>query len=104
MPIKTRDFVRLLRRKFGFVPCTTHGDDHDWYELTLPEMPTILTRVSHVHQSPSEISDVLLGLIARQLRVRAPYCRGMFQCTNSREDYYRQIRSDPYPPVDVLRL
>ena len=101
MPIKRRDFVRLLTQKFGFVPSATHGDDHDWYELTLPGMPTILTRVSH---GASEISDVLLGLIARQLRVHAPYCRGMFQCTNSREDYYRQLRSGPYPPFDVLHL
>lgn len=99
MPIKPRDLEDMLENKYGFVPAKGHSSDHRWYELKLPDMPSILTKVSH---SRKEIGDPLLGKIARQLRVRKPYFNGMVSCNHSRADYYGQIQDDPYPPFDVL--
>jgi hypothetical protein len=45
-----------------------------------------------------EIDDRLWGKIARQLRVRGKYLREMIDCTKSREDYYKQVTDEPYPP------
>jgi len=98
MPIKPRDLERLLQGKFDFVPAKGHSSDHRWYELRLPGLPPILTKVSH---RKTEISDDLLGKIRRQLRVRNRFFREMVDCTKEREDYRQQVRKDPFPPFDV---
>jgi hypothetical protein len=97
MPYKPREIKKTLKNKFGFGPAKGHSDDHSWYELCLPGLPSILTKVSH---GKKEVGRKLEGKIARQLRVRTPYFRGMVGCTHSYEDYCRQIREDPYPPFD----
>jgi len=99
MPYKPKEVERKLRHKFAFSPAKEHSVDHHWFELELPGLPAILTKVSHNRR---EIGAKLEGKIARQLRVRTPYFRGMINCTNSRSDYYRQVRDAPYPPFDVL--
>jgi len=99
MPYKPKEVEGKLRDKFGFSPAKGHSLDHHWFELQLSGLPPILTKVSH---SRREIGPKLEGMIARQLRVRTPYFRGMVDCTNSRADYYRQVREAPYPPFDVL--
>jgi hypothetical protein len=58
----------------------------------------ILTKVSH---SKQDIGPKLEGKIARQLRVHKPYFEEMMDCTNSREDYYQQVRESPFPPFNV---
>lgn len=98
MPIKPRDLERLLQGKYDFVPAEEHSSDHRWYELRLPGLPPILTKISH---SRREISDSLLSKISRQLRVRNQFFREMVDCTKTREDYFRQVREDPFPPFDV---
>ena len=98
MPRKPKEIERLLQSKFGFSPAKGHSSDHRWYELHLPDLPTILTMVSH---SRKEISRGLESAIARQLRVRKQYFRGMMDCTYNREDYYRQVREDPFGPFVV---
>jgi hypothetical protein len=97
MPIRPGDLEHLLVHKFGFSLSEKHSVDHRWYELQLPGLPVILTKVSH---SREPIGQSLEGKIARQLRVRGPYFKGMVSCTNSREGYERQVRQDPYPPWD----
>jgi hypothetical protein len=98
MPRRPHDIEAVLQTKFGFVRASAHSSDHRWYELHLPGLPIILTKVSH---SREDIGPRLEGKIARQLRVRKPYFDGMIDCTNTREDYYRQVRESPFPPFDI---
>jgi hypothetical protein len=98
MPRKPREIERLLQAKFGFSPAVEHSSDHRWYELRLPGLPPILTMVSH---NKKEVGRRLESKIARQLRVHRPYFEGMMDCTHACEDYYRQVREDPFPPFDV---
>jgi hypothetical protein len=98
MPRRPRDIENLLQQKFGFSPAKQRSSDHRWYELRLPDLPPILTKVSHTKK---EIGPVLEGKIARQLRVHKPYFEGMMDCTRSRTDYYQQVREAPYPPFDI---
>jgi hypothetical protein len=99
MPFEPREIERLLQNKFGFSEATSRSSDHRWYELRLSGLPVILTKVSH---SKGTLSPNLEGKIARQLRVRGPYFREMMNCTRSREEYYQQVQTDPYPPWDKL--
>lgn len=99
MVLKTRELRSLLENKFGFRRAEGHSSDHVWYELELSGLPTILTKVSH---GSREIGRKLEGKIARQLRVRKPFFRGMVNCTNDLDDYGRQVREDPYPPFHIL--
>jgi hypothetical protein len=98
MPHKLQKIERLLQNKFGFSPAKGHSSDHRWYELHLSDLPPILTKVSH---SRKELSRGLESAIARQLRVRKQYFRGMVDCTHNCEDYYRQVRETPFPPFDL---
>ena len=97
MPLKPSEVEELLRKKFHFSPAKSHSRDHRWFELKLEGLPCIMTRVSH---SSKEIGKKLEGKIARQLRVRIPFMRGMMSCSNSSEAYCRQVREDPYPPFE----
>jgi len=98
MPMNTADVQHQLVRKFGFSESPTRSDDHIWYELRIPGLPVIATKVSHGER---EISSKLEGKMARQLRVHAPYFRRMIECTRSRDEYLQQVQTDPYPPFDV---
>jgi len=97
MSIKTRDLERLLQNKFNFRPSETHSQDHLWYELQIPGLPVIATKVSH---GMKELTENLEALIARQLRVRIPFFRKMFNCSRDLDDYKKKIYSDPYPPFN----
>ena len=95
MPRKPREIENLLQTKFGFSSAKEHSSDHHWYELRLPGLPAILTKVSHTKK---EIGPNLEGKIARQLRVRKPYFEGMMDCAYN---YYRQVRDAPFPPFEI---
>ncbi len=95
MPYSPRKLESILQTKFHFCPVAT---DHRRYELHLPGLPAIITKVSH---SRKEIGRKLESLIARQLRVRTSYFRDMMDCTYNYDDYYRQVQEDPYPPFNV---
>lgn len=99
MPYKPREVEARLRDKFGFSEAATKSDDHRWFELVLPDLPPIRTKVSHSRQP---ISAQVEAMIARQLRVRNPFFRGMMDCHNSSADYRRQIHDDPYPPFEHI--
>jgi hypothetical protein len=98
MPYKPSKIEHALQGKFDFTLSDRHSPDHRWYELSLPGLPIIATRVSH---SKKEIGPKLEGKIARQLRVPTQFFREMIDCTKNREDYYTQVREAPYPPWDV---
>src|SRR5713101_5136753 len=99
MPRKPRDIEKALTTKFGFTPASSRSSDHRCYELTLPGLPPIHTKLSH---SKADIGPNLEGKIARQMRVRKPFFDSMMKCHKTRDEYYAQIRADPYPPFDVL--
>jgi hypothetical protein len=92
---KYSQLLHVLRHKFKFVTPAGHGDDHKWVELRLTGVPPIRTKVSH---GAGEASKEIEAMIARQLRVSNAFFRGMIDCTNSCEDYYRQLETDPRPP------
>ena len=98
MPFRQRDIADLLQNKFGFSPAVGHSSDHLWYELRLPGLPLILTKVS-LGRKPA--SKELESKMARQCRVHRPFFQGMMECTNSREDYYRRVCEAPYPPFEI---
>jgi hypothetical protein len=98
MPIKPNDLEGVLTNKLGFVPSRHHSSDHRWYELTLPDLPTIKTKVSH---SRKPINPKIESMIARQLRVRLGFFKEVVACTKSREAYYEQVRENPQPPFEV---
>ena len=95
MPYKPREIESKLTGKFGFVEDDVRDPDHRWYVLKLKGLPPIRTKVSH---SKAEIRKRLEGKISREIHVRNSYFKDMMDCTNSREDYYNQVRTAPYPP------
>jgi len=97
MPIKIRDFESLLQSKFNFKPSKTHSKDHCWYELEVPGLPIIATKVSH---GMKELSENLEAIIAKQLRVRINFFRKMFACLKNSNDYQKKVTEDPYPPFN----
>jgi hypothetical protein len=94
MTYRNRDVEKTLLNKFHFVQSKTHSDDHRWVELTLPDLPVIVTHFSHAKE---DIGDTLWKLIARQLRVNTSFLNGMISCTKSRDDYYNQVKTAPMP-------
>lgn len=98
MPLKIKTVEERLQEKFGFSRAEHRSDDHRWYELTLPGIPTISTKFSH---GAKELSSTLEGLIAKQLRVRKAYFVEMIECTKSSAEYREQVRTAPFPPFDV---
>jgi hypothetical protein len=97
MPIKPKKLEKILVNKFRFSLAEGHSSDHRWYELELPGLPKILTRVSH---SRKEIGKKLESIIAKQLRVRNAYYNEMVSCTKGLKEYYHQVKDDPYPPFE----
>jgi hypothetical protein len=97
MSIRNRDFEDLIQKKFGFAE-DKKGADHRWYVLKLDGLPPIATKSSH---GKTVISGSLESAIAKQLRVRTPFFRKMIGCTKSREDYYKQVHTDPFPDWDT---
>jgi hypothetical protein len=89
------EIARILERKFGFV--LTKSTHHIYYELNLgDDIPKIVTRFSHARTK--DVGKKLEGAIARELHVKPKFFQGMLSCNHSREDYYNQVRNDPYPP------
>lgn len=98
MPLKHKDVKSALVNKLGFVPSESRSDDHLWFELKLPGLPTIATKLSH---SRSDIGRNLEGKMARQCRVRKKHFRAAVVCTLSADEYRALVRTDPYPSWDV---
>jgi hypothetical protein len=101
VPYERRDFESKLQTKFGFVEDKRRSVDHKWYTLQLDGLPVITTKVSH---SGRDITDDIAHFIARQLKVRHQFLRGMIDCTRSRQDYTDQVRRDPQPPFPPRSL
>src|SRR5262249_8387132 len=99
MPFKPDDLERLLVQKFAFEAESTREKGHRWFVLRLPGLPPIRTKLSH--SKKTEYGAQLEGAMARQLHVRLNYFRDMMGCKNSREAYYAQVQSDPFPPFPI---
>ncbi|SRR6266436_285903 len=95
-----REVEKSLLSKFAFSG-VTEKIDHRWLRLKLPDLPPVLTKFSHTRE---DIGPVLWKMIAKQLRVSSHYLSGMIDCSNSRQAYYAQLRSDPQPPWSHLTL
>ncbi len=95
MALRPKDIEHLLEYKFGFAPVVGRSG-HRYYEYQIPGLGTIQTHVSHSNKT--DVGVKLLNLIARQLKVRLSFCKGMFDCNNSREAYLAKVEADPYPP------
>ena len=95
MSRNNREVEKRLLTKFRFVECENRADDHRWVELKLPGLPAIRTHFSHTKES---IGMDLWKKIAAQLKVRSVYLDGMIDCTNTCDEYYKQIRNNPFPP------
>ena len=98
MPTDPRRLENILLHKFEFSPAMGRSVDHRWFVLEIDGIPSISTKISH---SRAQINQNLESKISRQLRVRTPFFKEMIDCTKSKEDYYRQVQDDPYPPWDV---
>lgn len=96
--MRPNEIESQLQNKFGFQAPEYHSPDHRWYELRLPNLPPILTKVSHKRK---DISQKIEGKMARQLRVKVNIFRQMIDCTIEREDYYQKVRTEPYPPFGI---
>ncbi|HRO24584.1 MAG TPA: hypothetical protein PLR07_09860 [Promineifilum sp.] len=87
------EIARVLRRKFEFED--VKGKKKEIYlSLKLPGVEPVITHVSHPKSNRTTVGKVLESMMARQLRVETPYFKGMIQCTNSRDDYYRRLEED----------
>jgi hypothetical protein len=77
MPYRPQEVERVLQQKLGFERAETRAVDHRSYQLKLPDMPIIVTKVSH---GRTPIGPALEGLMARQMLIRAPFFRGVMNC------------------------
>jgi hypothetical protein len=96
--IKAKQLEQTLTQKLGFRLAPSRSIDHKWYQLEIPGCPIIVTKLSH---GEKEISTKLIGMIARQLRVKQTFLLELVVCTKSAEEYQHQVATDPYPPFDI---
>jgi hypothetical protein len=78
MPFSTRQVRTALTSKHGFRPDPSgaHPDFTRWHDGQL----IAVTHISH-GSGGKEVSDRVVGMMARQLRVSAPTLRGAIDCT-----------------------
>ena len=95
MPLTPREISSQLQHKFGFTEATGHSEDHRYYELNLPDLPTIWTKVSHNNK---DVGASVESKMARQLHVPRAFFNQMIRCTRSRADYYTEVQTNPTPP------
>ena len=83
MPRKARDVQGSLKAKFGF-RVLDRGHKHQWLQLTLIGLKPVTVMFS---QGETDLGDVLLSKVCKQLRVGRPYFNGMIDCQHSAADY-----------------
>lgn len=99
MPQSLKDIESILLNKLAFTRATGHGNDHKWFELTLPGITRIITKLSH---GRGTVTRKIEGKIAKQVGVTGPFFAKMLDCTNSRKDYYDQVQLAPVGHVRQL--
>ena len=81
MPRKAKDIQKALLKK-GF---TEREGDHHFFDYYHRNKKTrVVTKLSH---SSKEVSDGLLGAMARQIGLTGPEFRAYIDCTLSAENY-----------------
>ncbi len=96
MPYKPREIEGMLIKKLKMLPDEA---DHKWLRLDVAGLPPIRTKLPH-HKD--DIRDKLVSRLHNQLRVRKAFFHELMDCTKQYDDYERQIRTDPYPPFNIL--
>jgi hypothetical protein len=78
VPFPTRQVRRALTGKHGFIPDPSgdHPDFSRWHNGQI----IAVTHISH-GSGGREVSDYVLGKMAKQLRVSGPTLRGAIDCT-----------------------
>jgi len=87
MPIEKDALRSCLMRKFGFEE--VEGSKHEAVALFIEGRKIATTRFSRSHRN---ISDKILGLIAREIWVQSGYFRQMYSCTKDPDDYLRHLQ------------
>jgi hypothetical protein len=87
MPIKKRVVQSSLMGKFGFIE--VEGSEHDAVSLFVQGKKIATTRFSRGHR---EISDDILGLMAKQIGVNLATFKNMIGCTVELQEYLRILR------------
>ncbi|SRR5579885_1291030 len=88
------DSERVKSALMTKLKCRQDESDHHRYLLYAEDGKTILASTKISHGRRHDIGDALISLMARQMRLgtKANFV-GMVQCTLSREDCLRIIRS-----------
>jgi hypothetical protein len=84
MPRKARDLRHQLTSKFGFGAAQGRATDHAYFQLTVPGVPRVVTKLSH---GKAEVRDDILALMAKQLHVTGPGFAEMMDCTMGLDAY-----------------
>ncbi len=93
MPIPKKDLRRRLIKKFHFQQVS--GSRHEAVALFVDGRKVATTRFS---RSGKDVSDKILSLIARQIRVNLGYLKQMHGCTKGSDDYMDHLRKTGYIP------
>jgi hypothetical protein len=88
VPFPTREVRRALISKHGFVPDPSgnHPDFSRWHNGQV----IAVTHISH-GAGGREVSDYVLGRMARQLRVSGPTLRGAITCSIGPEAFLQAL-------------
>jgi len=97
MPIPTRELTAALEDKFKFVPRQS-GDERFCFYLDGE-----LAAHTKVSRSWDDVSDQMLGVIARQVGVSGKELREMVACTLGADAYEQKLRSSDAAPAATVR-
>jgi hypothetical protein len=88
VPFSTREVRRALTSKHDFVPDPSgdHPDFSRWHNGQI----IAVTHISH-GAGGREVTDYVLGRMARQLRVSGPTLRGAITCSIGREAFLQAL-------------
>ena len=88
MVLSRRNVEQTLGGKLGMV---MDQRDHRYYRLYVEGQFILKTKVS-TGTGHGTIAPQLVSLMAKQLRVPAPFFRDLDACTKTREDYLSHLR------------
>jgi len=90
-PLKRRDLVDILIRKFGFE--WDEPSDHPRMALWIDDHKWVTVKIPNPHSKQDVIGDGILRQIASRCRVDLSYFKAMAGCTRDRDEYYAKLRS-----------
>ena len=85
MTLKTREIERSLLMK-GF---TERNSDHKYFIFMYNGKKVTITKISHSH---SEIGDILISEMSKQLNMTKDFFKGFIECTKSESEYIQTLK------------